>query len=69
MSEARALARSGTDISAYLIVDSLHTHTVCKVSRFGLAVRREAGKQKGLGSTPLWLSFLLKKLWFVDTVW
>ena len=29
------------------------------VSRFGLAVRRcEASKQKGLGSTPLRLSFL-----------
>ena len=28
------------------------------VSRFGLAVRRSAGKQKDLGSNPLRLSFL-----------
>ena len=36
-------------------------------SRFGLAVRRYAGKQKGLGSIPLRLSSLFKMLWFVDT--
>ena len=34
----------------------------CKVSRFGLAVRRQAGKQKDLGSTPLRLSFLFKEV-------
>ena len=36
-----------------------------KVSRFGLAVRRSAGKQKGLGSNLLRLSFLFKScgLW------
>ena len=28
------------------------------MSRFGLAVRRKAGKQQGLGSVPLRLSFL-----------
>ena len=35
------------------------------VSRFGLAVRREAGKQRDLGSNPLRLSFLLRScsLW------
>ena len=37
------------------------------VSRFGLAVRRllEAGKQRDLGSNPLWLSVLFKNcgLW------
>ena len=35
------------------------------VSRFGLAVRRYAGKQKDLGSNPLRLFFLFKKccLW------
>ena len=38
------------------------------VSRFGLAVRRKAGKRKDLGSIPLRLSFLFKGLWFVDTV-
>ena len=32
------------------------------VSRFGLAVRRWAGKQKGLGSIPLRVSFLFKKV-------
>ena len=34
-------------------------------SRFGLAVRREAGKRKDLGSVPLRLSFLFKScgLW------
>ena len=31
------------------------------VSRFGLAVRQQAGKQKGLGSIPLRFSFLLNK--------
>ena len=36
------------------------------VSRFGPAVKRHAGKQKGLGSIPLWLSFLFKKV--VDNV-
>ena len=30
-------------------------------SRFGLAVRRLAGKRKDLGSTPLRLSFLFRK--------
>ena len=35
------------------------------LSRFGLAVRRLAGKRKGLGSIPLRLSFLFKScgLW------
>ena len=32
------------------------------VSRFGLAVRRWAGKRKHLGSIPLRLSFLLRKV-------
>ena len=32
------------------------------MSRFGLAVRRQAGMQKGLGSIPLRLSFFFKKL-------
>ena len=32
------------------------------VSRFGLAVRRKAGKRKDLGSIPLWLSFLFKRV-------
>ena len=30
------------------------------VSRFGLAVRRQAGKQRDLGSNPLQLTFLFK---------
>ena len=34
--------------------------TDLNVSRFGLAVKRQAGKQKGLGSIPLRLSFLFK---------
>ena len=32
------------------------------VNRFGLAVRREAGKRKDLGSIPFRLSFLFKKV-------
>ena len=33
------------------------------VSRFGLAVRRcQAGKQKELGSIPLWLAFLFERV-------
>ena len=32
------------------------------VSRFGLAVRRSVGKRKDLGSIPLRLSFLFKKV-------
>ena len=31
------------------------------MGRFGLVVTRQAGKQKGLGSIPLRLSFLFKK--------
>jgi len=40
--------------------------TPCKIKRsmrwFGLAVRHEAGKQKDLGSVPLQLSLLFKKV-------
>ena len=32
------------------------------VSRFGLAVKHEAGKRKDLSSMPLQLSFLFKKV-------
>ena len=38
------------------------------VSRFGLVVRRWAGKRKDLGSIPLRLSFLFKKVVVCDTV-
>ena len=39
------------------------------VSRFGLAVRRWAGKQKDFGSTiPLLLLSFFKRRWSVDTV-
>ena len=39
-------------------------------SRFGLAVRRSAGKQSDLGSAPLWLSFLFKScgLWTLSCI-
>ena len=39
--------------------------TKCLVNRFGLAVRREAGKQKDVASIPLRLSFFFKSsgLW------
>ena len=43
----------------YIISLFPHLH---KVSRFGLAVRRKAGKQKGLGSIPLRLSLLFKSV-------
>jgi len=33
-----------------------------RVSRFGLAVRLWAGKQRVLGSNSLWLSFLFRSL-------
>ena len=36
------------------------TQPVLGVSRFGLAVRCQAGKQRDLGSNLLWLSFLFK---------
>ena len=44
--------------------NTLTTSTGC-VSRFGLTVRRQAGKRKDLGSNSLRLSFLLKScgLW------
>ena len=42
----------------HLKFDHFTGHTV--VSRFGLAVRRWAGKQRDLGSNPLRLSFLFK---------
>ena len=35
---------------------------ICLVSRFGLAVRRQAGKRKDLGSIPRRFSFLFKKV-------
>ena len=40
------------------------------VSRFGLAVRRWAGKQEDVCSIPIRLSFLFRKVvvWFVDSV-
>ena len=54
----------------YLLTKFLHLmsykrHTKRKkenVSRFGLAVRRWAGKQKGLGSIAFRLSFLFKEV-------
>ena len=36
--------------------------TDLNVSRFGLVVKRQAGKQKGLGSIPFRLSFLFKNV-------
>ena len=44
--------------------DIIHWKSALKsnVSRFGLAVRRYAGKQKGLGSNLLRFSFLFKKV-------
>ena len=41
-------------------------HAWLPVSRFGLAVRRQAGRQEDLGLIPLRLS--VKRSWFVDTV-
>ena len=40
--------------------------TDLNVSRFGLVVKRQAGKQKGLGSIPFRHSFSSKMLWCVD---
>ena len=50
--------------SGALYRNDQHQHAV-RVSRFGLAVRRYAGKQRDLGSNPLRLSFLFKNcgLW------
>ena len=42
--------------------------TATGVSRCGLAVRRQAGKQRDLGSSPLWFSFFFKSCWSVDTL-
>ena len=39
-----------------------YTLPVVSVSRFGLAVRRQAGKRKDLDSIPFRLSFLFKKV-------
>ena len=39
-----------------------YAHSTSWVSRFGLAIRCKAGKQKCLGSIPLRLSFLFKKV-------
>ena len=46
---------------AVLCINSCHIRTQF-LSQFGLAVRHEAGKQKGLGSIPLRLYFFLKKV-------
>ena len=43
-------------------VDIIIIIIICLVSRFGLAVRRQAGKRKDLGSIPLRFSFLFKKV-------
>ena len=48
-------------------IKAMNSNVSPHVSRFGIAVRRSAGKQKDLGSNPLRLSFLLKKMWSVDT--
>ena len=40
-----------------------------RVSRFGLAVRRYAGKRKDLGSIPLRLSFLFRKVVVCGHYW
>ena len=39
-----------------------HVYLHSEVSRFGLAVRRQAGKQRDLGSNLLRLSFLFRKV-------
>ena len=48
------------------LVECCFTSTLIRdghlVSRFGLAVRRQAGKRNDLGSIPLRLSFLFKKV-------
>ena len=52
----------------YTIMAGLHVKIMAKFASWsGLAVRRQAGKQKDLGSIPLRLSSIFKKLWFVDT--
>ena len=45
------------------------TLSACIVSQFGLAIRRSAGMQKGLGSVPFLLSFLFKScgLWTLSS--
>ena len=56
----------------YCLEESIKLCDACRsqrVSRFGLAVRRYAGKWEDLGSIPLRFSFRgPKRLWFVDTV-
>ena len=50
------------DVKPYVLLPS-------PVSRCGLAVRRQAGKQKDLGSIRFGSPFSsLQKLWFMDTV-
>ena len=53
-------------LSCLWLYNRHHSCTFSKVSRFGLAVRCLAGKQRNLGLNPLLLS--LQKLWSVDTV-
>ena len=52
------------EVCAYVCVYSvcLPACLSLSLSRFGLTVRRWVGKQKDLGSIPLRLSFLLKKV-------
>ena len=47
-----------------MLIFRVYRYRFCnlKVSRFGLAVKSQAGKLKGLGSIPLRLSFLFKKV-------
>ena len=64
-STARICKKLTPEALATVPVSSLH-HILpdisYKVSRFGLAVRHWAGKQKDLGSIPPRLSFLFKKV-------
>ena len=57
----RAISSESTRRSAIKMERPYHESTIC-VSRFGPAVRRWAGKQKDLGSIPLRLSFLFKRV-------
>ena len=54
------MGRARADVS--ILIKRIPGATTTYVRQFGLAVRRYVGKRKDLGSIPLRLSFLFKKV-------
>ena len=58
----RNISTTSEDIKHHFIIVIISGCSATAANRFGLAVRRYAGKRKDLGSIPLRLSFLFRKV-------